>query len=155
MRGCPHCLSRVVAKGDGTCPSCGADMSKAPERSDRALVELQAGRDYPAVCIECGEACERSVKHSFVRTDGNLRLPLVVRVLMSVVMLLLTGFAFILRGRERARPKIVLQLPLCRACETKLGKVDPRHVNFQTGIVTAECHRAFRKANRKHAVAAG
>jgi hypothetical protein len=88
------------------------------------------------------------VKHTFVRSDGNIRLPVVVRFLMSLVMMLLMGFALILRGRQRELPRIVLQLPLCRVCQAATGKVDPTHVNFETGKVTVECHKAFRKANR-------
>jgi len=149
---CPHCLTRVIPKADGTCPACqkhvrdtrGADPS-------RTSLRVSQGTVLPAICCDCGRQTERCVTVCLSSRGQQDQEPGFAKTLMALLVgwpvlltLLFRGMHILFRGVD-STSLVQVKMPQCRAC-AQLGTPQPRYVDFANARMTFIVHKNLKDA---------
>lgn len=132
MTECPHCLTHVLVKADGTCPACGA---KASGTTPWTKLTVRIGQRLPAYCIRCGAGTERLRRVVRTRKRGGEHL--LVKLFVAV---------FYPGALSRVRPaekhSVAVHVPICDLCAAE-GPIEPRSVDFEAFTMEFVAHRDF------------
>ncbi len=152
---CPHCLSRVLVKADGTCPSCGSAIT--PEDAARlegfTIQQVDEGTALPGTCFLCDGPGTRAVRYHVApngskveATDAHSRAKERKRALAKFA-LFVTGGIF---GRmmfslvdPRKDSGLDVILPACDRCFSRARSLKPVDVNYGNRSMAFLVHRDF------------
>lgn len=136
---CPHCLTKVVPKEDGSCPSCQEDTRDAAGCDlTKTTISVEQAEILPAVCCGCGRETYRYVRVKAGAGD----VPLVGRLIalcFSYVWFLLT----LACGERRARV-VIVNVPQCEDC-ARDGRPQPRYVDYANARMTLVVHKSLKE----------
>ncbi len=150
---CPHCLSRVLVKADGSCPSCGEPITQ----EDLAALEgfttqtVDEGSPLPGSCFLCDGLARRFVKFhvppggsSVVASDAMSRSAERMNALAKLALFLAGAiFGKILFFDPRSDPGLGIVLPSCERCFERARSLKPLDVSYSNRSMTFLVHRNF------------
>jgi hypothetical protein len=150
---CPHCLTVVVPKRDGTCPSCQRDTRdlRGADR-DRTTVVIGEHSQLPSICCVCGIPANRVVRVQGSKPlDGEV--PAGYTPARAASIWLFTSFLFgpligtlarLLSGLPRSWNFVRVSIIQCDECGTS-GPPKPLRVDHEHFTMRFVVHRNFRR----------
>ena len=139
---CPHCHIAVLAKQDGTCPSCLKNINESSE-DDLMMTRLtiHSGQTLPTICVKCGaettnrkkvitKSYEKDAEKNKKWNDPWIRWSTGI-----------FGWIFYLLSRDTRYPYFI---PLCGTCDRD-EPIDLLDVNLVNGSIDILAHRDFVK----------
>lgn len=136
---CQQCTRVVLAKQDGSCPSCGGTHTLLPYNSDagkRLTVSLASESKLPPVCIACGRDTTQVLRHCWRRRSPHApsaASPGLVGVLIQLF------FSRILGQYDQT---IELHIPKCTDCGK--DEVIPVRFRWDEYVVELPCAADFK-----------
>jgi hypothetical protein len=169
---CPHCLTHILPRKDGTCPSCGQDTTRStaagqadagsqqdpirhpyrggqPESAapQKSAITARANLPLPSFCAACGQHTEQ--RRAFVQKRIMDRSWL---DFITVGISALLGVRILGGDLERnnfglgRRKAFTVYLPICPNCKDE--KIEPLSVNFETLSIRLAVHENLATACR-------
>jgi hypothetical protein len=145
---CPHCLTDVLPKKNGQCPSCRQSTLDQPHNP---FCKLRATPRTPVakMCSTCATATSETEE-----IDGSEHTaesaPLRFIIILVLIFTLNWVKLFKLSGHLKGNDVIFgVRVGRCAACRKKDGRLIPQHINLAQRTMTVLVRREYRDAVRE------
>lgn len=139
---CPHCFSRIVPMGDGTCPRCQKD-TKDTSGVDGGLRPVTVTRrmTFPNACVVCGANTTRKRRVSeSIGSNVNVTGLGLLSLFIGVYAALLQRYVF--KNDQKFTESV--RVPVCDACHSA-SKVRVLGTDYKKHEMTILVHERCRK----------
>ncbi len=136
---CPHCFTKVMPKGDGSCPACHKATQDAKETSPtRRSLRLSQGESLPGICCDCGEVTDRYFSVTCSSSPEENQPAGFGQALIGMLFSWPMALYFFLLGIQNTRV-VRVRMPQCRTC-AQARTPEVRHVDFGNAAITFVVH---------------